>query len=281
MKHAGIDEAGYGAVIGPLAHACAVSDAHGWRDEFRSAGLAIGDSKRFFAKGGAGALERVVLSAARSSGWRGTDLASLLKHLECPADMGHESFEALDTSLPHFTTESIRDDLPNVKIRCRLTFPHEYNKLLATLNNKSTLAMSRVAQLLNAAVRECNGPMEIVIDKQGGRNRYTEFLFGCFPGSLVQTLAEGPEVSEYRAGGYTIRFLVRSEENCPETALASMAAKYLRELFMDRFRTYWLRRAPGVHPTAGYPVDGARFIRELFAARPDVEDSLDLMFRAK
>jgi hypothetical protein len=46
-------------------------------------------------------------------------------------------------------------------------------------------------------------------------------------------------------------------------ALASMSAKYLRELLMQRFNDYWRGLAPAVTPTAGYYQDALRFLEDL------------------
>jgi hypothetical protein len=46
-------------------------------------------------------------------------------------------------------------------------------------------------------------------------------------------------------------------------ALASMLSKYLREAMMRRFNAFWARHRPEVAPTAGYYVDGERFLRDI------------------
>ena len=46
-------------------------------------------------------------------------------------------------------------------------------------------------------------------------------------------------------------------------ALASMTAKYLRELSMRAFNDFWCSRVPGLRPTAGYPADARRFKTEV------------------
>jgi hypothetical protein len=46
-------------------------------------------------------------------------------------------------------------------------------------------------------------------------------------------------------------------------ALASMTAKYVRELLMDRFNRFWQHHAPDLKPTAGYVQDGRRFLAEI------------------
>jgi hypothetical protein len=52
-----------------------------------------------------------------------------------------------------------------------------------------------------------------------------------------------------------------------------MASKYLRELLMTRFRSFWLARAPEVKPTAGYFQDGRRFLRDIgpFRSRLNID----------
>jgi hypothetical protein len=45
-------------------------------------------------------------------------------------------------------------------------------------------------------------------------------------------------------------------------ALASMTAKYVRELAMHAFNTFWSERVPGLAATAGYPVDAKRWLAE-------------------
>jgi hypothetical protein len=58
-------------------------------------------------------------------------------------------------------------------------------------------------------------------------------------------------------------FRVRCEETHLPVALASMFAKYVRELFMLRFRAYWQKLAPKIRPTYGYLPDGNRFVEEI------------------
>jgi hypothetical protein len=42
-----------------------------------------------------------------------------------------------------------------------------------------------------------------------------------------------------------------------------MTAKYLRELMMMGWNNYWLRHDAALQPTAGYPGDAKRFLREV------------------
>jgi hypothetical protein len=106
----------------------------------------------------------------------------------------------------------------------------------------------------------------LTLDKHGGRNRYAAILQHHFPDSWIETLAEGRAASRYR---WTHRdaqieatFRVGGEEQLP-TALASMTAKYHRELAMRAFNDFWTTRLPGLKPTAGYPNDAKRFRAEI------------------
>jgi hypothetical protein len=50
-------------------------------------------------------------------------------------------------------------------------------------------------------------------------------------------------------------------------ALASMTAKYLREISLRPFNRFWQEHVPGLKPTAGYPNDARRFKAEILAAQ--------------
>ena len=51
----------------------------------------------------------------------------------------------------------------------------------------------------------------------------------------------------------------RADQGDGLVALASIVSKTVRELWMDEFNAYWLRRIPDLRPTAGYPSDAVRF----------------------
>ncbi len=68
-----------------------------------------------------------------------------------------------------------------------------------------------------------------------------------------------------RGGGraMTVRFETRAETGHLPVALASMLAKYNRELWMGRFNRTFGRWLPSVAPTAGYGTDAKRFWQEV------------------
>ena len=99
--------------------------------------------------------------------------------------------------------------------------------------------------------------------------------------TTVGTIEESPAISRYRlfhggpptgdaqAGDVTLTVRERCEEASTATALASMAAKYVRELAMRQLNAYFQSRVPDLKATAGYGLDAWRFLDATAAARAD------------
>ncbi|MEX2172477.1 MAG: hypothetical protein WD851_24360 [Pirellulales bacterium] len=107
----------------------------------------------------------------------------------------------------------------------------------------------------------CPLPTFIVCDKHGGRNHYAALVQQHFPETWVETLHESRAASWYRTtGDAPLEFCFRMEgESFLPAALASMTAKYVRELAMRAFNQFWCARVKDLRPTAGYPGDAKRF----------------------
>jgi hypothetical protein len=155
-------------------------------------------------------------------------------------------------------------------VQARLVFPREFNDLTDHHGTKGA-ALSHVTigllrdVLGTIAPAPCSlppAPCFITCDKHGGRNRYAALLQHYFPDDWIETLHESRAVSRYGWGPpekrVTVKFRVRGEAELP-TALASMTAKYHRELAMRAFNDFWVKQVPGLRPTAGYPADAKRF----------------------
>jgi hypothetical protein len=135
--------------------------------------------------------------------------------------------------------------------------------------NKADLNFARVRGLLARALHALRPGEDafVVIDRLGGRKFYAEGLRPLSPDFQVWIECEEKERSAYRfahAGGGTVRvqFRVGGEATFLPVALASMAAKWLRELGMRRFNAHFTALQPGLRPTAGYAVDARRFLKE-------------------
>ncbi|MEN6458116.1 MAG: hypothetical protein ABFC63_04240 [Thermoguttaceae bacterium] len=154
-------------------------------------------------------------------------------------------------------------DIRLVAIRGRAVFAHQLNELIDRYGSKGA-ALSHETLGLAAQMIESlpSGPISVICDKHGGRNRYADLLAEHFPDEFIQIHGEAGPRSTYRFGRPERRvefcFRVRAEA-CLPVALASMASKYLRELAMRAFNRFWAARVPDLEPTAGYPLDAKRF----------------------
>lgn len=163
-------------------------------------------------------------------------------------------------------------------VRSRAVFPLQFNDLVERHGTKGE-ALSRLTLQLIGNLLPDDGPVSIVCDKHGGRNRYSRLLQEQFPESLVEVHGEGRAESVYRFRAdqrrVECRFCCGAESFLP-VALASMASKYLRELAMRAFNDYWRRLVPDLAPTAGYPLDARRFKRQIteVQTRLGVDDRL-------
>ena len=161
-------------------------------------------------------------------------------------------------------------------IRARLVFPAEFNELTERFGSKGA-ALSHVTIGLLREVMEsalamsspsaaADSPVFALCDKHGARNRYAALLQHHFSEYWIEPIFEGHAESSYEWGPpesrVEVSFRMHGEAFLP-TALASMTAKYLRELAMRAFNEFWCARVPGLRPTAGYPTDAPRFKREI------------------
>jgi ribonuclease HII len=151
-------------------------------------------------------------------------------------------------------------------MRARLVYPAEFNELVDYFGSKGAALSHITLALVRRVVDEVSGAEAdrflICLDKHGGRSRYTAILQHHFPESWVEPVSENRNISRYRwqhgDSPVEAHFRVGCEELLP-TALASMTAKYHRELAMRAFNAFWTSRVPDLPPTAGYPGDSRRF----------------------
>lgn len=144
--------------------------------------------------------------------------------------------------------------------------PPAFNALYRTLGNKSALNMSLVFDALRRIDLTRDGRRAFVaIDRQGGRASYAaELEAHVGEGRTVRTIAESETRSTYAVGDdLVVTFEVEAETRHLPVALASMAAKYAREVSMRRLNAFFTARRPGLAPTAGYVEDGRRFLAEV------------------
>lgn len=219
-----------------------------------------------------------------------------------PRDAKTGSLNDLETAFEQIDATLNAAGVSLVAVAARRVQPLEFNDLIARLGLKSDLiadvTTSLVVETILRALQtqpptprnletDAAFPVFIVLcDKLGGRDRYASLLAARFPGADVKTLVESRAASVYRFCArrgvvrdgsavefpteiaVEIRFTAKGEANVP-TALASICAKYFRELSMIPFNDFWRRAVDNatLRPTAGYPLDAKRFRAEVDEAR--------------
>lgn len=269
-----------------------------------AAKVLIGDSKQIYRPGnGIFTLERGVhaaLNAAkcRAACWRDAWKAlaeSALAALACepwyadfdrplPLELNAHEIEGASGLL---STTLNAAGVRLVAIACRPVFPSEFNVLCERNGGKGALLTEISLELAASLLGFTEGPAWLIFDKHGGRNFYAAAIQHAFSqsglgGGFVQVVRESRDLSVYRfrRGPHAIEahFCSGGESHLP-VALASMTAKYLRELAMLAFNAWWRERVPGLKPTAGYPVDARRFKHDIGRAQRRLKIGDDLLWR--
>lgn len=159
-------------------------------------------------------------------------------------------------------------------VRARMVFPEQFNDQIDHYGNKATALSNTTIGLLREVIDSIDAlspesqaaPIFAVCDKHGGRNFYTAILQHHFSEHWIAPVHESHAESHYEWGNPEARvrvvFQMNGERFMP-TALASMTAKYLRELSMRAFNEFWRAYIPELKPTAGYYRDAWRFRKEI------------------
>lgn len=306
LFYAGIDEAGYGPVLGPLVVARTVfrlnrAKATGtptslWatmksavcrKHKDTNGRIAVGDSKLLYNSSlGLGRLERGVLSFLNTAGKSPRRLDDLLRLMACDelSRVPDEPWYRDPLGGPELPVEADGDDLLKYARRlsrtarraevqvedmsAALVFAERFNRTVEASGSKAACLWEFVAGHLRFIwEKHAEHHPFVAVDSLGSRKDYRGLLAVAMPWADVVPAGQRPGQSAYKISdgdlGMRVLFRVRCEEAHLPVALASMAAKYLRELLMLRFRAFWLDRAPGVKPTYGYLPDGRRFIGEI------------------
>lgn len=297
---AGVDEAGVGPRLGPL-----VAAAVTWAGPAQVLGeslwealapalspgqgsLVIADSKTLYRgqrdRVGFRRLEHTVLAAVGTAGKVPGSLGELMARMGASGTAGANPlpwYEGDALPLPRAADPAAiqRDsqrlaarlrelDLEPPLIACEVVNECAFNRLLADTGGKGDALLAVDARLLRRLPEDSG---QVHLDRHGGRRRYGAWLQGVFPQGFVWTLGEDASTSRYqvaRASGACLEVWVAvgCEARQLPVALASMVAKYIRELHMELLNRFWAARVPGLTPTAGYPVDAARFVGQIAVA---------------
>ncbi len=305
MHYGGIDEAGYGPMLGPLCVGNAVfhidptpterpclwtllnrAISHAGRDRARR--IAIDDSKKL--KGARGGiahplmqLERGVLAMLGAThedrSWLEscTDLVLLRKlgvilpdepwfvgePIQLPLGTDARSLR-LDAKVLRSTMVDAGVQLSRLQVQA-LSVTH-YNNRVEASGSKSWVNFETAAGLIDAAWAQAPS-LHLVMDRHGGRTSYQRELRTSWPDAVIDIRGESEDRSDYllRHGNASLHLHVRAkaDANHLPVALASMAAKLVRELMMLRLNRFFQGLMPDLEPTAGYVKDGRRWLQDV------------------
>ncbi|MCS7020784.1 MAG: hypothetical protein NZ703_14585 [Gemmataceae bacterium] len=276
----GIDEAGYGPVLGPLVQAAVVvrlpaEDPSGWQTlqslirrvaEPADHRVLIDDSKQVYGRYGWSALE---CGVARTLHWSKQPLLQWLMRQGVAgtvAALKKEPWFQPQETYPEEDWPPLTEEPFPVWARVRILTPAVFNWACDQLGNKAeTLGQGWIELVRSLFTVTADQPslsradgqdVLILSDKLGGRHYYAGLVAACFPHLWVTPLQEGAVESRYCLEEDERRIMVcfqpEAESQSVAVALASMLAKYVREICMRQFNRYWQRLLPDLPCTSGY-----------------------------
>lgn len=299
LIYCGIDEAGYGPMLGPLCVCASVFEVSSWEQGQAAPDLwklleravcrsprdvrkriAVADSKKLKLPNGQQRdpllhLERGVLGFCEGFltpiesddalfGSLGVNLGSQAWYAGDPAPLPRASTrDAIRIDANILTGAAERAGVRLVGLWGVTLCESSFNALVREHGSKGATTTHALRILVARVLREWpEAEVRIVADRHGGRVHYAGALSGVCSHS-PRPLEETERASRYELGERARVLLIPEAEDAHlPVALASMTAKLVRELAMARFNRYWCDRLPKLKPTAGYTTDARRWLRD-------------------
>jgi len=251
MIVAGIDEAGYGPLLGPLVVGCCAFDLGSlsedepipclWKRLSRLVSkkrvasgrkLHINDSKLVYSpSAGLKELERSTLAVLCALAEMPVDLAALLEatagHVveEMPIypwyqTAGNEVFPLEQDALSiQLFANALKQEMERANTQCvylsaRVVLERRLNQLISATRNKATVLFSTTAIHLDHLLRTYgHGPMTIFCDRQGGREYYGSLLRLMFDEWSLEVLRQEDGYADYclHRGSNAVRIIFREK----------------------------------------------------------------------
>ncbi len=314
----GIDEAGLGPILGPLVVSAAgfsipsttnqsdiwqlLSESISSNKKHLAGRLLICDSKKAYTPStGIAFLEKTVLSCLGCIGKTPTSATELIDVL-CPDCKNRLARYPWHKDLSQYRIKFNHDDIAisagafgknleksRMTLMALKSFCFDvafYNDMIDKVNNKSTVLFMAVCSLIDQIIKGTqHRNYHFVIDRQGGRTKYTRQLRTMFPDMELKVIDENGSISSYQLSTsyktVKIDFTVKADATFLPACLASMVSKYLREQLMNCINSYFVAKCRQLKPTAGYWTDGKRFINDLKEIAPQIQYDPNQLIRCR
>jgi hypothetical protein len=164
----------------------------------------------------------------------------------------------------------------------------ELNRSMSDDSNKADVSFAAIGSFLGRLWKQFpDEPVEVFVDRQGGRVRYGPLLYEKVSPRGLRIEEQSPEASCYilsrrhGTGTFRVHFAKESEQVALPVALASMLSKYVRELHMHLFNAFWREHSAALRPTAGYALDARRFLGDIAHLRRELRIEDELLVRRR
>jgi ribonuclease HII len=293
----GIDENGYGPILGPLIVTSCVFSVPNPKDDLwyslkeavskKKRGLEnrllVTDSKKAFNQAtGIKHLERTTLSFLDQLNLEIDSFSRLLATVSMDANsqlrkypwypkVAEDLLFKKDIDATTKLSKNMKEQgIRLLDVRCNYFDVDKFNQRVQSTGNKAELVTSSVLEHIQSATALASFFNEkqifVICDRIGGRVYYEEMLTKLSDFSLVSSNS-GLEESEYKMCSekttLNIQFEVGADDTYFPVALSSMIGKYIREKVLQSMNKYFIELQPELKPTAGYYVDGLRFLKDV------------------
>ena len=295
---AGIDEVGYGPILGPLVVSSSIflvkenPEANMWtqlQDSVSKHKKGLGnrilvcDSKKAYSRQtGLSCLEQTVRAFLNQLQIEKFSFPSILPVIsnDLIAQSGkypwysslyNDEIPEINQTTSNALDKNMKQEgVEFVDFRCFCIDVEEFNKVVDSTENKATAVTTSVIklvrQIISLAVFCTAKKIIIYCDRLGGRTYYSSML-KAIPNFEVCGGEESSKISKYKliSGNkeLDIQFEVGADDKHLPVALASMVGKYIREKVMQHMNDYFINLQPGLKPTAGYWTDGWRWLKDI------------------
>ena len=295
---AGIDECGYGPILGPLVVASSIflvkenpeidmwlrlDEGVGQTKKGLNNRILVCDSKKAYSRQtGLSCLEQTVRAFLNQLQIERFSFPSILPVVsnDLIAQAGkypwysslyNDEIPEINRTVSNNLTENMKQEgIDFVDFRCICMDVTEFNKVVESTGNKATAVTISVLKLIHQIItlaRFCLAKKIVIYcDRLGGRKYYGDMI-KTLPYQEVTDVIESDRISKYKLNidrrEMDIQFEVGADNKHLPVALASMVGKYVREKVMQHMNDYFINLQPNLKPTAGYWTDGWRWLKDI------------------